>query len=110
MKNKKVSEIKEAYDKYSDYTGRWQTILRNKNEWSPDIEFANRYTEAVNSMFYNALSSVDNKAMDDKIVKHFSKLGYDAIFDANDGLKYADYPLIIINPKESMTRTKHEKW
>lgn len=44
------------------------------------------------------------------IYKHFSDLGYDAIVDAediNEGL--FDYPVIILNPKETMQFVKNNK-
>jgi hypothetical protein len=45
------------------------------------------------------------------VYKHFSDLGYDAIVDAEDiNEELFDYPVIILNPKESMTFVKNNKF
>lgn len=44
------------------------------------------------------------------LYKHFSKLGYDAIVDVEDYMRDAELPIIVLNPKESLTVKKAGRW
>lgn len=44
------------------------------------------------------------------LYKHFSKLGYDAVVDVEDYMREAELPIIVLNPKESLTIEKTGRW
>ena len=106
MSNKKISEVHELYKNMKDYD---YVDYNNYKPESYNVErdFYKNYSYSVDAIISKAFSNIDTKTLDDKMVKHFSKLGYDAVVDANDGKQISDYPLIILNPKNTMERTKH---
>ena len=60
------------------------------------------YTKASRSVnkFFNDSLYKDEK-ISSEIFDHFKQLGYDAIVDVEDSM-YVDYPLILLNPQESI--------
>lgn len=48
----------------------------------------------------------ENLKYSDKIMKDFKNAGYDAIVDMEDKYAGFDYPVVFLNPKESMNKTK----
>lgn len=46
----------------------------------------------------------------DKMLSELKAEGYDAVVDIEDYRDFAEYPLILLNPADSMKRTKHEKY
>lgn len=50
-----------------------------------------------------------DEKLNSETMEHFKKLGMDAMVDIMDSGGF-DYPLIILNPKDSVKRTSHYEW
>jgi hypothetical protein len=109
IQNRTIESVFKEYD--ANYKNKSINLGdRYDKQISKQIEsdFTSNYISALHASVSGALSKIDDKTMDDKLVKHFSKLGYDAIVDPNDGYEFATYPLIVLNPKDSMKRESHK--
>lgn len=72
-------------------------------------EDALKFEIAKKSSSYFRRNVLTNESTNSKVFEHYRKLGYDAIADIEDG-EFADYPVVLLNPKESVNRTLHYRW
>jgi hypothetical protein len=109
IQNRTVESVFKEYDaNYKDKRVIWDDLYNKQISKQIEADFTSSYIKALHATISGALSKIDDKTMNDKLVNHFSKLGYDAIVDPNDGYEFATYPLIILNPKDSMKREFHK--
>lgn len=120
---KQKDDLNKKIDKYSDvlrdakvkdvYVDDRNVRIRpgasKINDTNSD-KFAQTYFAGMEyaSKKFRSQSYKDQK-ISDKMFKDFSKRGYDAILDIEDG-QYFDYPVILLNPKESVKKTNSYKW
>lgn len=66
------------------------------------------YIHIIEKEYDSFIEDVMKTKMND-IIKDYKKKGYDAIVDIED-MKFADFPIILLNPKESIKLKKEYKW
>jgi len=109
IKDRTIESVRKEYE--NNYKGKTVNL---DDEFSGSINkqietnFTSNYYRALSDVVNTTLSKIDDVAMDSEITKHYSKLGYDAITDPNDGYEFATYPLILLNPEKSVKRIRHE--
>lgn len=132
-KDLKVAQSKEVYDYIAEKYGKG--AVKSFDELDAEMKFLsaangidpiglNKIDKALvknacdnyfkgRSEVYHFLNDTlyMNKSINDDVMKHFEKAGYDAIVDVQDQLGgIADYPVIVINPEKSMKLVKSERW
>lgn len=126
--NQVISYLAEAYGgpktkqrvkDYLDYVSGHETldtvVFRNKDEQPKWYELAaNKYARAADDLVTTMMRTVaydqSHKPHEgyDGLFDHFKKLGYDAIVDVEDIGYTIELPVVVINPKKSLSLVKSE--
>jgi len=97
-----------AFEVYKDLTGRNVSLSKKDKKFLEDVSRREEEGRSILRGFYNEnLTNVDKSS---KIFKDFRDKGYDAVVDMEDYADFAEYPVIFLNPKESMKKVKSEKF
>lgn len=78
------------------------------NYRNPEDNWIHEFNEKGSDKIHDEVSHF-MKYHGDKVVSDFKELGYDAIIDVED-MRIADYPVIILNPSESLKMERELTW
>ena len=84
-----------------DADGILQNAVNKNGKKEDETWIRNRLSVARSAEYWMNRKSLYKTKFGNPTFKHFAKLGYDAIVDMED-YQYADYPVILLNPKKSI--------
>lgn len=119
-KNLKVAPAekvtKDLLDKYGDqpvkdYYSKFYSKGLYDNSYGYETRKGDKWAVEYNKTMYQKMNSILDKCKDDEVLqKKYSKAGYDAVVDLLDYDGVAGYPLIILDPKKSLSLKKETRW